>query len=90
MKTITVPNKEQLSEEAQVILSSVEKKMGKIPNLYATIGYSSSALKAMLETEATLAHHSSYTAKEREAINLVVSQVNIVITVLLHIPCWLN
>lgn len=76
MKTITVPNKEQLSEEAQVILSSVEKKMGKIPNLYATIGYSSSALKAMLETEATLAHHSSYTAKEREAINLVVSQVN--------------
>jgi hypothetical protein len=40
MKTITVPNKEQLSEEAQVILSSVEKKMGKIPNLYATIGYS--------------------------------------------------
>ncbi|MGJ1536194.1 carboxymuconolactone decarboxylase family protein [Sphingobacterium multivorum] len=76
MKTITVPNKEQLSEEAQVILSSVEKKMGKIPNLYAIIGYSSSALKAMLETEATLAHHSSYTAKEREAINLVVSQVN--------------
>lgn len=76
MKTITVPNKEQLSEETQVILSSVEKKMGKIPNLYATIGYSSSALKAMLETEAALVHHSSYTAKEREAINLVVSQVN--------------
>ncbi|MFC3161641.1 uncharacterized peroxidase-related enzyme [Chryseobacterium arachidis] len=76
MKTVNVPHKEQLGQEAQVILTSVEKKMGKIPNLYATIGYSSSALKAMLETEATLAHNSSYTAKEREAINLVVSQVN--------------
>ncbi|WP_296150491.1 carboxymuconolactone decarboxylase family protein [uncultured Flavobacterium sp.] len=76
MKTITVPNKEQLSVESQTILESVEKKMGKIPNLYATIAYSSSALKAMLETEATLSHNSSFTAKEREAINLIVSQVN--------------
>lgn len=50
--------------------------MGKIPNLYATIGYSSSALKAMLETEASLSHDSSFSAKEREAINLIVSQVN--------------
>lgn len=76
MKTITVPTKKQLSAESQTILESVEKKMGKIPNLYATIGYSSSALKAMLETEAALSHDSSFTAKEREAINLVVSQVN--------------
>jgi len=76
MKTITVPNKEQLSAESQTILESVEKKMGKIPNLYATIGYSSSAIKSMLETEATLSHDSSFTAKEREAINLIVSQVN--------------
>ncbi|CAI9677795.1 carboxymuconolactone decarboxylase family protein [Elizabethkingia anophelis] len=76
MKTITVPGKEQVSLESKAILESVEKKMGKIPNLYATIGYSSSALKAMLETEASLAHDSSFTAKEREAINLIVSQVN--------------
>jgi uncharacterized peroxidase-related enzyme len=76
MKTITVPNKEQLSAESQAILESVEKKMGKIPNLYATIGYSSSALKAMLDTEASLSHDSSFSAKEREAINLIVSQVN--------------
>jgi AhpD family alkylhydroperoxidase len=30
----------------------------------------------MLETEAALSHDSSFTAKEREAINLIVSQVN--------------
>jgi len=76
MKTITVPSKEHLSVESQTILESIEKKMGKIPNLYTTIGYSSSALKAMLETEAALSHDSSFTAKEREAINLIVSQVN--------------
>lgn len=76
MKKVHVPQKEQLSSESQTILESVEKKMGKIPNLYATIGYSSSALKSMLETEASLAHDSSFTAKEREAVNLIVSQVN--------------
>lgn len=76
METITVPIKEQLSAESQTILESVEKKMGKIPNLYATIGYSSSALQSMLETEAALSHDSSFTAKQREAINLIVSQVN--------------
>lgn len=70
MKTITVPNKEQLSSESQAILEAVEKKIDKIPNLYATIGYTSSALKAMLETEASLSHDSSFTAKEKQPSTL--------------------
>lgn len=76
MKTITVPAKEQLNTASKSILEAVQSKMGKIPNLYATIGYSSAALKAMLDAESTLSQDSSYTAKEREAINLIVSQVN--------------
>ncbi|KAF2327776.1 carboxymuconolactone decarboxylase family protein [Flavobacterium ginsenosidimutans] len=76
MKTISVPAKEQLNAASQSILEAVQSKMGKIPNLYATIGYSSAALKAMLDTESALSQDSSYTAKEREAINLIVSQVN--------------
>lgn len=76
MKTILVPEKENLSQASQTILEAVAAKMGKIPNLYATIGYSSAALKAMLDTETTLSHDSSYSAKEREAINLIVSQIN--------------
>lgn len=76
MKTISVPTKDQLNSTSQSILEVVNSKMGKVPNLYATIGYSSSALKAMLDSEATLANDSSFTAKEREAINLIVSQVN--------------
>jgi len=76
MKTILVPHKENLNPTSQSILEVVQSKMGKIPNLYATIGYSSSSLKAMLDTETTLATDSSFSAKEREAINLIVSQVN--------------
>jgi len=76
MKIISVPAKDQLNESAQSILEGVQSKMGKIPNLYATIGYSSSALKATLYTETLIAQDSSFNAKEREAINLIVSQVN--------------
>ncbi|MCP2025281.1 putative peroxidase-related enzyme [Flavobacterium sp. HSC-32F16] len=76
MKTIQVPAKDQLNPISQSILETVESKMGKIPNLYAVIGYSSSALKAMLDTEAALSTDSSFSAKEREAVNLIVSQIN--------------
>ncbi|GGH61121.1 putative peroxidase-related enzyme [Filimonas zeae] len=77
MKTFTVPALEQVDGASQTILTGVQKKLGKIPNLYATIGYSAPALKAMLDFEATLGGSNLFTAKEREAINLVVSQVNL-------------
>ncbi len=76
MKTIAVPTLEQLSPDAQEILNGVQKKMGKIPNLYATIGYSAPALKAMFAFEGELGHAHSFSPKEKEAINLIVSQVN--------------
>ncbi|NBA77645.1 carboxymuconolactone decarboxylase family protein [Emticicia sp. ODNR4P] len=76
MKTIQVPATEELSTLSQSILAQVQKKMGKVPNLYATIGYSGQALKGMLDFEATLPQDSSFTGKEKEAINLIVSQVN--------------
>jgi len=75
MKTITVPSKDQVSADAQAIFEQIEKKMGKVPNLYATIGYSAAALKGFLDFEESLSH-SAFTPKEKEAINLVVSQVN--------------
>jgi len=76
MKTIQVPALDQVNEQSKLILENVQQKMGKIPNLYATIGYSSSALKAMMDTETLLSQNSSFSAKEREAINLIVSEVN--------------
>ncbi len=76
MKTIKVPGLDQINIESKELLQQVQEKIGKIPNLYATIGYASSALKSMLNTESLLAHGSSFSAKECEAINLIVSQVN--------------
>lgn len=75
MKTIVVPAKDQVSAEAQVIFEQIQKKLGKVPNLYATIGYSADALKGMLGFEAAF-NHTAFSDKEKEAINLVVSQVN--------------
>ena len=75
MKTIPVPVKEQVSADAQVIFDQITKRLGRVPNLYATIGYSAQALKAFLDFEATL-NKGSFSAKEREAISLVVSEVN--------------
>jgi AhpD family alkylhydroperoxidase len=75
MKNISVPTSDQLSTESQQLLEVFNKRLGKIPNLYATIGYSSNALKAMLGFEESL-NHGMFSAKEKEAVYLVVSQVN--------------
>jgi len=75
MKTINLPSKDQLKPESQELLEPFNKRIGKIPNLYATIGYSPNALKAMLQFEENL-NHSVFSAKEREAVYIVVSQVN--------------
>ncbi|MET0634815.1 MAG: carboxymuconolactone decarboxylase family protein [Chitinophagaceae bacterium] len=76
MKQIKVPKIEDLSPESQEILGKLKKKLGSVPNLYATFGYSASALKGILDFDAELSVNPSFTAKEREAINLIVSQVN--------------
>ncbi len=75
MKSITVPTREQVSTQSQEIFDVLTKKIGKVPNLYATIGYSGTTLKAVLEFDGALSQ-SVFSAKEREAVNLVVSQVN--------------
>lgn len=75
MKKIEVPAKEQVSAESQTIFDQFQKRLGKVPNLYATIGYSGNALKAFVDFEATL-NHGAFNGKEREAIALIVSEVN--------------
>jgi uncharacterized peroxidase-related enzyme len=75
MKMINVPSKEQVSAETQQIFEQIQKRVGKVPNLYAAIGYSGTALTAFLQFEETL-NHGVFTGKEREAIALVVSEVN--------------
>ncbi|WP_212002611.1 carboxymuconolactone decarboxylase family protein [Chitinophaga sp. HK235] len=75
MSNIKVPGKGQVSTEAQVIFDQLQHRLGKVPNLYATIGYSANALKGFLEFESTL-NDGAFTPKEREAIALIVSELN--------------
>ncbi|GAB5410316.1 MAG: peroxidase-related enzyme [Balneolaceae bacterium] len=73
MKTFNVPTRNQLNETNQGIFDSLEKMVGFVPNLYATYAYSDTALGDYLALQN---RKSTLSAKEREIINLVVSEVN--------------
>lgn len=75
MKTITVPTIDQVSPESKILFEGMQRRLGKVPNLYATMGYSSAALKAFLDLDATLSK-GIFNGRQREAIALVVSQLN--------------
>ncbi len=73
MSTFQVPTRDQVSETNQGIFDQMEKQLGFMPNLYAAYAYSDTALKDYLAFQN---RKSSLRAKEREVVNLVVSQVN--------------
>ncbi len=78
MSTITkiaVPTKEQVDATSQEIFDQLNSQLGMIPNLYATIGYSSNALSGFL-TFSGNAGKGIFSNKEVEAIKLAVSQAN--------------
>ena len=73
MTTFSVPTRDEVSEANQAIFDNLKKNLGFVPNLYATYAYSENALGTYLALQGA---KSSLKAKEREVINLVVSQVN--------------
>ncbi|WCL48325.1 carboxymuconolactone decarboxylase family protein [Leptospira sp. GIMC2001] len=73
MRVFTVPTKEEVSSTNQGIFDNLKAGLGFVPNLYATIGKSNFALDSYLKFQNA---KSSLSGKEREAINLVVSQFN--------------
>jgi uncharacterized peroxidase-related enzyme len=73
MKTFTVPTREQVAPANQVIFDNLEKALGFVPNLYATIAYSDNGLTKFLAYQNA---KTSLSNKEKEAVNLIVSQVN--------------
>lgn len=75
MKTLEALNRDQVSEGNQQIFDTLKKKVGMVPNLYATAANSDVALGAILGFGETLGG-GSFTGKEVEAIALAVSQVN--------------
>lgn len=75
MANIQVPTRDQVDAKSQGIFDNLQKALGTVPNLYATIGYSSDALESFLGFSGA-AGKGSFTGKEIEAIKLAVSEVN--------------
>ena len=73
MSTFNVPTKNEVSENNQAIFSQLEKGLGFVPNLYASFAHSETALGSFLAFGNA---KTSFSAKEKEVINLAVSQVN--------------
>ena len=73
MATFHVPTREEVSESNQQIFDQLKKAVGFVPNLYATYAYNDTALADYLALQN---RKSTLKAKEREVINLVVSEVN--------------
>lgn len=73
MKTVNVPMRAEVSSTNQALFDSLHKGLGFVPNLYATLAHSGTALGTYLALQNA---KSSLNAKEREVINLVVSQFN--------------
>jgi uncharacterized peroxidase-related enzyme len=71
--SFSVPTRSQVSENNQAIFDNLEKVLGFVPNLYATIAYSKNGLEKYLAYQNA---KTSFSNKEKEAVNLIVSQVN--------------
>jgi uncharacterized peroxidase-related enzyme len=75
MSTLRPLTREQADPAVQPIFDALKSKVGMVPNLYATIANSPNALPAYLAFDEALGK-GVFSAKERQAIFLVVSQVN--------------
>jgi AhpD family alkylhydroperoxidase len=72
---IKVPSYDEVSLETKIIFDNLKSVSGKVSNLYATIGYSVNALSsytAFVQAQTKGSFH----GKDREAIYLIVSQLN--------------
>ncbi len=73
MTQFNVPTRDEVSANNQAIFDNLQKGLGFVPNLYASFAHSETALGDYLAFQN---RKSTLRAKEREVINLVVSQVN--------------
>ena len=73
MTAFSVPARDEVTPENQALFDNLKKALGFVPNLFATFALSPTALGAYLTLQNA---KSSLRPKEREVINLVVSQVN--------------
>ena len=73
MTTLTIPTRDTVSPANRALFDNLEKGLGMVPNLYAMLAHSETALGNYLAFQNA---KSSINGKAREVVNLVVSQVN--------------
>jgi uncharacterized peroxidase-related enzyme len=73
MSTFNVPKREEVSANNQAIFDNLERALGFVPNLFATYAHSENALENYLNLSNA---KTSLNAKQKEVVNLAVSQVN--------------
>ncbi|MEI6411190.1 MAG: carboxymuconolactone decarboxylase family protein [Bacteroidota bacterium] len=73
MQQFNVPSKADVSANNQAIFDNLQKALGFVPNLYAAIAYSDTGLENYLNFQNA---KTSLSKKEKEVVNLVVSQEN--------------
>lgn len=73
MNRFAIPTHATVSTANQALFDSLQKQLGMVPNLYATLAHSDTALGNYLSLQNA---KSSINGKAREVVNLVVSQVN--------------
>ena len=73
MTNFKIPSRETVSPANQVLFDNLKKGLSMVPNLYATLAHSDTALANYLAFQNA---KSSLNGKTREVVNLVVSQVN--------------
>ncbi|REL38460.1 carboxymuconolactone decarboxylase family protein [Rhodohalobacter sp. SW132] len=73
MRPFDVPTRDEVTEQNQQIFDDLKSKLDFVPNIYATYAHSDNALARYL----TFANgKTSLNNKEKEVVNLAVSQVN--------------
>ena len=73
MTPFNVPTRDQVSANNQAIFDNLKNALGFVPNLYAIMAYSDTALGNYLQLQNG---KTSLSKKEKELVNLVVSQEN--------------
>lgn len=73
MANFAIPTREDVTPTNQTIFDNLTKQLGFVPNLFATYAHSDNALPNYLNLSGA---KTSLKAKEKEVVNLAVSQVN--------------
>ena len=75
MKPFEIPLNYQITPDVQRAFKKLKSGLGRLPALYAVMGYSPAALEGFMAFDEALSH-GVFTRKEREAVAIIVSEVN--------------